>query len=154
MYSDRMKTRMDELNAQKTQITASLADLELSTGFKLTRDHIAFFLRQFRDADMTDRNCQKRLIQTFVNSVFVYDDKLKIVFNYTADSNTVTLETIENLDIMEDGSGFVCSTECSTTITVYELFKDLPDRWIVRSGEQNSRSKMTGKKRASTSIMK
>lgn len=111
-FNDRIKSRLDDLNAQKAQITASIAELELASGFRLTRDHIAFFLRQFRDADLNDRACQKRLVQTFVNSVFVYDDKIKIVFNYTADSNTVTLDIVDSTD---SGSGFVHSTECSTT---------------------------------------
>ena len=118
VFNDRMKDRMDDLNAQKAQITASLSELELSSGFKLTRDHIAFFLRKFRDADLDDRTAQKRLIQTFVNAVFVYDDKIKLVFNYTADNSTVTLDTVENAS--EDGFEFVHSTECSTIPIWYE----------------------------------
>lgn len=119
MFSDRMKERMDDLNAQKAQIKASLAELELASGFKLTRDHIAFFLRQFRDADLSDRECQKRLVQTFVNAVFVYDDKIKIVYNYTADDNTVTLDTVENLDVVDE-SGFVHGAPSSTIALRYE----------------------------------
>jgi DNA invertase Pin-like site-specific DNA recombinase len=118
-FNDRIKTRLDDLNAQKAQITASIAEMELASGFRLTRDHIAFFLRQFRDADLNDRACQKRLVQTFVNSVFVYDDKIKIVYNYASDSNTVTLDTVENLDVA-DGSGFVHSAGCSTIAIRYE----------------------------------
>lgn len=120
MFNDRIKTRMDDLNAQKAQITASIAELELASGFRLTRDHIAFFLRAFMDADMDDRACQKRLVQTFVNSVFVDDDKIRIVFNYTSDNNTVTLETIDNLDVVDDCAGFVHSAECSTIAIRYE----------------------------------
>lgn len=118
-FNDRIKTRLDDLNAQKAQITASIAEMELASGFRLTRDHIAFFLRAFRDADISDRACQKRLVQTFVNAVFVYDDKIKIVYNYTSDSNTVTLDTVENLDVV-DGSGFVHSAGCSTIAIRYE----------------------------------
>ena len=118
-YTPRINQRLDELNAQKAKISASMADLALASGFQLTRDHISFFLRRFRDADLTDRNCQKRLIQTFVNAVFVYDDKIQIVYNYTADSNTVTLDTIENLDT-DDDSGFVCSTVCPARPVRYE----------------------------------
>ena len=119
-FNDRIKTRLDDLNAQKAQITASIAEMELASGFRLTRDHIAFFLRAFRDADISDRACQKRLVQTFVNAVFVYDDKIKIVYNYTSDSNTVTLDTVENLNVA-DGSGFVHSAGCSTTVRSVEL---------------------------------
>ena len=118
-YTPRINQRLDELNAQKAKISASMADLTLASGFQLTRDHISFFLRRFRDADLTDRNCQKRLIQTFVNAVFVYDDKIQIVYNYTADSNTVTLDTIENLDT-DDDSGFVCCTACPARPVRYE----------------------------------
>ena len=110
-FNDRIKSRLDDLNAQKAQITASIAEMELASGFRLTRDHIAFFLRQFRDADMEDRACQKRLVQTFVNAVFVFDDKIKIVYNYTEGNNTVTLDILPS---ELDGEGFVHSTECST----------------------------------------
>lgn len=111
MFNDRMKARMDDLDMQKAQITASLAEIELASGFRLTRDHIAFFLREFRDADMSDRECQKRLVKTFVNSVFVYDDKIKLLFNYTANSNTVTLATLDSIDVVDECAGFVHSTQ-------------------------------------------
>ncbi len=116
-FNDRIKSRLDNLNAQKAQITASIAEMELASGFRLTRDHIAFFLRQFRDADMEDRACQKRLVQTFVNAVFVFDDKIKIVYNYTEGNNTVTLDVLPS---ELDGEGFVHSTECSTIPIRYE----------------------------------
>lgn len=116
-FNDRIKSRLDALNEQKAQITASIADLELASGFRLTRDHIAFFLRQFRDADLEDRACQKRLIQTFVNSVFVFDDRIEIVYNYTDGNNTVTLDI---LTAETDGGEFVHSTECSTIPIRYE----------------------------------
>lgn len=116
-FNDRIKSRLDALNEQKAQITASIADLELASGFRLTRDHIAFFLRQFRDADLEDRACQKRLIQTFVNSVFMFDDRIEIVYNYTEGNNTVTLDI---LTAETDGGEFVHSTECSTIPIRYE----------------------------------
>lgn len=118
-FNDRIKSRLDDLNAQKAQLAASIAELELASGFRMTQEHIAFFLRAFRDADFNDRACQKRLIQTFVNAVFVYDDKIRIVYNYTSDSNTVTLDAIESLDVT-DAAGFVHSTECSTIAIRYE----------------------------------
>lgn len=116
-FNDRIKSRLDDLNAQKARITASMAELELASGFRLTRDHISFFLRKFRDADFSNRDCQKRLVQIFVNSVFVYDDKLKIVYNYSDGNNTVTLDNIESVN---NDTGFVCRTVCSTKPIWYE----------------------------------
>ena len=37
---------------------------------RVKKKHIVFFLKQFADMDYSDIACQKRLIETFVNSVF------------------------------------------------------------------------------------
>jgi len=105
------KSRMDELDAQKAELTASLAELDILSGIQLTRDSILFFLLRLRDTDITDKECRKRLVNTFINSVFVYDDKIKITFNYSSDNNTVTLDQVNNAET--EGAGFVCCVPCS-----------------------------------------
>lgn len=95
MPYDAVQNRMIELNGQKAAIKNAIAEKKLNQGFKLTKDHIVFFLEQFRNLDVTDRNCQKRLVETFVNAIFLYDDKLKIAFNYSEDTDTMTLASIE-----------------------------------------------------------
>ena len=45
--------------------------------------------------DLKDIDCQKRLIKTFVNAVFVYDDKVVLTFNYSGDDRTITLSEID-----------------------------------------------------------
>ena len=101
------------LEAQKKQILASIERAKLQTGLQLTKDHILYFLRQFRTLNLDDLECQKRLIATFINSVFVYDDRITITFNYSGDNRTVTLAEI-------DGGGFDCSASCSTITRRYE----------------------------------
>lgn len=120
VFTERMKTRLDELNAQKANLTASIAELNLTSHFQLTKDHILFFLTKFRDADLTDRNCQKRLISTFVNSVYVYDDHVKIAYNYTSDANTITIDTVNQISVQDASSGFVCCAACPAKWNTYE----------------------------------
>ena len=112
IFNAATKSRMDELDAQKAALTASLADLEILSGIQLTRDSILFFLTRFRDMDFENIECQKRLVQIFINAVFVYDDKIKITFNHSSDSNTVTLQQIDDAS---EGDGFVCCAPCSTS---------------------------------------
>ena len=45
--------------------------------------------------DYTDIDCQKRLIKIFLNSVFVYDDKVVLTFNYSEDGKILTLHEID-----------------------------------------------------------
>lgn len=111
IFNAATKSRMDELDAQKAALTASLADLELTSGIRITRDHIEYFLLRLRDLDVKDRECQKRLVQTFVNAVFIYDDgRVKITYNYSGQSSTITLNQIASA---EKGKGFVCCLPCS-----------------------------------------
>lgn len=119
LFNSALQTRMEELDSQKKTLTASLAEFDVAQDVGLTRDHILFFLMQFRDMDETDRECQKRLISTFVNAVYVFDDKITIGFNYSGPSNAVTIHQIQE---SEAGSGFVCCTEIPTKQESYELF--------------------------------
>lgn len=111
IFNNTTKTRMDELEEQKRQILASLEVAKLKTGLQLTKDHILFFLLKFRDMDFDDIECQKRLIATFVNAVFVYDDRVTITFNYSGDNRTITLAEV---DAAAEGGGFDGCALCST----------------------------------------
>ena len=51
---------------------------------------------QFRYGDPNDREFQKRLIDTFVNAVFVYDDKLILTYNYQHGTQKITLKEVED----------------------------------------------------------
>lgn len=108
--------RMKELETQKTALVAAIAENKLQKGFKLEKKHIDFFIRQFKGMDFDDRTCQHRLIDVFVNSIYLYDDRIKIVFNFGGDSATLSLNDLETAEM--DEKGFVCSVPKSAlTIT-------------------------------------
>ena len=116
MFNSALKERMDELEEQKKELLSAIADNELSRSFKLTKDHIKFFLFQFRSMDFEDRECQKRLVSTFVNSIFVYDDKITLTFNYSSDSATVTLAEVDAAEEAAEGADvFGCCAQWHTT---------------------------------------
>lgn len=114
--SETLITRLNSLEDQKKDLQATIANIGLEGGLKLTRDHIEYFLLQFRKMDYEDPEVQKRLIKTFVNSVFVFDDELTITFNYSGNDSTITLK-----DLKEKGSeGFGQCLQCSTIANTSE----------------------------------
>ena len=119
ILTEETKARMEELTTQKAELKASIADRELARGFHLKKEHIAFYLYNLRKADHSDREVQKRLIQTFVNAVFVYDDCLKLAFNFSGNKSTVTLKMLQ---AAEAGEVFGRYVSCSTITHRYELF--------------------------------
>ena len=49
-----------------------------------------FWLHELRSGDLEDRLYQRRLIMTFIKAVFVYDNRLRIQFNYGTESKVPT----------------------------------------------------------------
>ena len=95
IFNDSTKTRMDELDCQKSELKSALAATKLKTDLGIKKEHILYFLHKFSEYDYEDVDCQKRLIKTFINSVFVYDDKVVISFNYSGDGRTITVNEID-----------------------------------------------------------
>lgn len=77
---------------------------------RLTKDHIVFFLEQFRKFDLADEKCQKKLIDTFVNSIFLYDDKLIVGLNYGGEEEAITLENINESVRIENAHLHFCQS--------------------------------------------
>lgn len=123
IFNESTKARMDELTEQQQQIKASIAECTLVNRFQLTRDIIAFFLYKLRDLDMTKPESQKRIINTFINSVYLYDDHFTIHFNYSGDSTRVKYFDVESAssDISPAEKFGCCLSRCTKTRT-YELF--------------------------------
>lgn len=98
IFNEVTKQRMDDLDMQKRDLETALADAELVNGLRLTKKQIRDFLAQFRDLNIHEPESQRRIIDIFINSVFVYDDKVTITFNYSGDNRTITLREVDRAE--------------------------------------------------------
>ena len=76
-----VEARLKELQLRRIQLNGLICNLELARPLSLTRSDIVDFLEKFRDSKIKDRECDKRLLSTFVNSVLVKECHLVISFN-------------------------------------------------------------------------
>lgn len=95
IFTPSTKQRLDELEARKEEILANIQTAELQKP-KLTREQMTAWFEQFRHGDPANRDFQKRLIDTFVNAVYVFDDKLVLTYSYQHGMQTISLEEIES----------------------------------------------------------
>ena len=115
------KQRLDELEARKEALNTSILEEELKKPV-LTREWMRFWFEKFRKGDMRDMEHQRQIIDTFVNSVYVFDDRVVLNFNFTDDSKTISREEVlgssavenappnslyPNLILYEKGFGYV-----------------------------------------------
>jgi len=88
------KQKLDELEREKEDLKIKLLQEEMSVKI-LTREQILFWLHKFRNMDVTQRDVRVRLIDCFVNAVYVYDDgKFVVTLNYKDGTETVKLAEI------------------------------------------------------------
>ena len=87
------KERLEALEQEREEIKVAIYSEELQKP-KITKEHIAFWITKFRKTDLTDIASRKQLVESFINSIFVYDDKVVFTFNYKDGSKTATIGEI------------------------------------------------------------
>lgn len=98
------KQRMDELEARKSELAVQISKEEIAKPH-LTRDQILFWFHRFRKLDTKKLEHRRRLIDSFINAIFLYDDKMLITFNYKDGTKTITFSDIEKSEICSDTDG-------------------------------------------------
>lgn len=57
-----------------------------------TVNEIRFFLNQFRKGDINDAKYRQALVDTFVNKIYLYDDKMTVLYNTQDSHSEMTLD--------------------------------------------------------------
>lgn len=79
MFHTSMKEKMDELEAKKASLTIKLEEAKLQAQMVLPTNYmIRQFLQINTDIDNKELEEQKRIIQAYIKSVIVYDDRIDI----------------------------------------------------------------------------
>ena len=55
------------------------------------------WISKYKYGNINDLDYRKEIIDTFVNSVFVYDEKMVLTYNYKDGTETLTLQEIESV---------------------------------------------------------
>lgn len=102
IITESTKQRLMDLEVQKTRLEQQILTEQIENP-TLSREQIKSFLDQFKKTDIEDEAQRQRLIDGFVNAVFVYDDKIVLTFNYKDGTATITLDGVNNSDMSGDG---------------------------------------------------
>ena len=81
IITDTTKQRLMDAEERKKAILVSIAKEEIKKP-PIAREHIEFFLRDMKNKIYKSSDQIEIIIRTFVNAVYLYDDKLVITFNF------------------------------------------------------------------------
>ena len=96
------KERLEQREETKRELEARIAEEKLAKP-KVTEEFIRFWLLRFRKLDMSLKDQRQALVDTFINAIYLYDDKVLITFNYKEGTQTVTFG--EASEVASEGNG-------------------------------------------------
>lgn len=95
------KERLEELERRKNDLSVEIIKEEMAKPL-LTKEQVIFWLQRFRSFNTHRLDHKRKLIDCFINSVYLYDDKMVIVFNYKDGTKTVSLTEVKSATSCSD----------------------------------------------------
>ena len=95
------KSRLEELEQTKEDLETKIACEKMAKP-RITEEQMTFWLHRFRKLDVEKPEHQKMLIDTFVNAIYLYDDKILLTFNFQDGTETITLDDVKAAEEKEN----------------------------------------------------
>jgi len=96
-----VKNRLDKLETKKADLEIALTREKIQKD-PITREQAVWWISRFKDGNIDDPVYRRDIVYIFVNSVFLYDVKLVIAFNWKDGTKTITLVEFETADNQVD----------------------------------------------------
>lgn len=94
IITDSTKDRLAQLESKKKELEITILQEKIKKPF-LTKEQIRFGIEKFRKLDITTQDGKRRLIDGFINSIYLFDDKVTLTFNFKDGTQTVYLSDVE-----------------------------------------------------------
>ena len=104
------KSELEKLEAEQEQLETNIA-IEKLVKPVIPQEKIQAWLMNFAAADLSDKSQKQKIINIFVNSVYVYDDRVVIFFNYKDGERCVDFSVLSD---SENTEGAISSNEKKT----------------------------------------
>ena len=98
-FSPTVQNRLAELEAKKHDLTCAIAAAKADSAQQLSRNEIIAALELFQNGDINDKNHQELIFDTFLIAAYLYDDRVKIVFNFEGEKDTTIPFDIDEVDL-------------------------------------------------------
>ena len=100
--TDTLLKRLSELEKEQKELNEVIATEQLKSPI-YTQEHFKMALHNFRKIDISTQDGKRKIIDTFINSIFMYDDCIKIVYNVNGKEEVIKLEELESSTLFTDG---------------------------------------------------
>ena len=106
------KAELEQLEREQEGLELRIAQEQIKRPV-ISLEQIELWITHFAKTELTAPEQQQRLIDSLINGIYVYDDKMVVVFNYKDVSRSMPLEDVES--IIKKENTHLCS-ECSSLV--------------------------------------
>ena len=110
IITESTKTRLEELEKEQKELLSSIL-IEKRSIPDASRDHVRFYFEQFRNGEVDDSKYQRALIRNFLRAVYLYDDYIKITFDFDEDDTGVEIPIEDDSNATKEASVLISSPE-------------------------------------------
>lgn len=125
IWNSSTSAKLKTLEDAAETLRVSVETLRYSQSQLIDRDRVLFFLHRFTRGDRSDPLLRQSIIDTFVNAVFVFDDRIDLVINNVDGNERFPLADLpdesppEGSDIVSSGVPFVIHP--NPRVTIYRI---------------------------------
>ena len=102
IFNTSTKERLDELEERKKEVELQIIQEEMKHPM-LSREDVVWWICRFRSLDVSKLEERRRLVDSFVNAITIFDDYILITFNYKEGETRVDFADIESSDLSSVG---------------------------------------------------
>ena len=88
------KERLEKLEMQREELKLSILQAQMARP-RYTKEQVVSWISRFKYGNIDDPQYQKQIIDTLINSIYVFDDKLVFTYNFKDGTETITLAEIQ-----------------------------------------------------------
>ena len=112
---DKINARLEDLQMERNNVEAELSKFRITKDVVPDRVDLIEWLKSFQ-GDALDPEYQKKMIDTFINAIYLYDDKVVICFNLKGGKQVSGIEELEHSDELDE-----CSSSLLNGSPLYKL---------------------------------
>ena len=104
--SDTLLQRLNDLEKEKSEIEQQLINEQAVTPI-FTVDEFKMALINLQKMDITTKEGKAKLIDTFIDRIYLYDDKIKIIYTVSDKAEEISLAEVESSNSLQNGQPLV-----------------------------------------------
>lgn len=112
------KSELIQLEAEQENIKTLIAQEQIERPI-ISKEQIEAWIMNFAKIDLNNEKQKQRIIDVFINSIYVYDDRLIVFFNYKDGEKCIDFDELHKITKKENTH----KCECSSLVTIVSALK-------------------------------